>query len=164
MISKILLCWPEITIWWCNDATSRECQKKARHVRIGSDLARRDNSITVGDTHHTFVKRPVAKFAECHAISDIVVFTPTPGDNMGGIHHGVSLRCNDAYTAQGAAVVVSAHDDSSKTLVTHGRLVNVLFYRFLHQRQVGPLKQIPEGIGSVGIDGDLFLQRCDCLI
>ena len=94
-----------------DDAATAEGQKKAGDVGVGVDLTGGDNIVVVRYPHHSLVKGPVTELAESHAVADVIVLASAPGDDVGGINHGVTFRSDDPHPAQGAAVVVGGDDD-----------------------------------------------------
>jgi len=136
MFGQILTRRPKVLICRRGDAAAGEGQQEARHVGIGRDLAGGDHGVGVGYPHHSLVKSPVAELAQRHAVADIVVSAPAPGDDMSGINHGVLFRRYDPHSAQGAAMIVGLHHDAAKPLVTGRRAVVVRLHDLHDQRQV----------------------------
>jgi len=74
--------------------------------------------VTVGYPHHPFVKAPMAESAECHAVADVVISAFTPRNYMGCFYNGMSIRSDDSYTTQSAAVIVGADNNFAESLIT----------------------------------------------
>lgn len=143
MIGDILHCRPEFPFPRADNAAAGECKQESGDVRVGCDLVRCDDLVSVGHTHHSLVKCPVAELAERHAVTDVIVFASAPRNDVGGIHHGVLFRRDDPHPAKGAAVIVGFDHDSTKALIAGRRSVVVRFDNLLYQRQVGFLFQNP---------------------
>ncbi len=137
MVGQILASRPLIPVYRRNDTTARESLEEAGDVGIGGDLAGGDDGVGVRHPHHPLVKGPVTELAQGHAVADVVVLAPAPGDDMGGIHHGVLFRRDDPHPAEGAAVVIGLHHNAAKALITGCGAVVVRLDDFLHQRQMG---------------------------
>ena len=95
VFGQILASRPDIPVYRRNDTAAGEGHEEARHVGIGGDLAGGDDGVAVGHPHHPLVEGPVAELAEGHAVADVVVLAFAPGDDVGGIHHGVLFRGDD---------------------------------------------------------------------
>jgi len=65
--------------------------------------------------------------AERHSVTQIIIMTDAPRDNMSGIHDTMPLRGEHTNATQRAAVIVYTHNSAAKTLVTNNRLVLISF-------------------------------------
>jgi len=159
VFGQVLAGRPYVPVRRRNDAAAGEGHEEAGHVGVGGDLAGGDDGVGVGYSHHPFVEGPVAELAQGHAVADVVVLAFAPGDDMGGIHHGVLFRRDDPHPAEGAAVVVGLHHDAAEALITGRRPVAVRLDDLLHQRQVGLLLQQPAVVERLPVDHRLLPQQ-----
>ena len=107
-----IYCWAGQSSLSLGPMIARPAKVRRKPGTFGlAPMARGDDLIVVGDPHHSLVEGPVAELAEGHAVADVVVSAPAPGNDVGGVHNGMLFRRDDPHPAQGAAVVVGLDHD-----------------------------------------------------
>jgi hypothetical protein len=91
MPHKILLFRPKIPVSRRNYPPPGKSQQKARNIRISAYLPGSDDIIIIGHPHHALVERPMAKLAQRHAVTYVVVLAHAPRNDVSGIDNGMSF-------------------------------------------------------------------------
>ena len=140
MPSQILQRWVVAIPFRQDHRPVRKLLDMPRQVAIPCYRAGDDDSVVVVEAHQTAVEGPVAELAQGQAVGGAVVVGDGPVLDVGGVHHRAAVRGDDAYAAQGAAVVVDFDDDPAESLVAD---------RFFYCRCVGG-RGFTEEFGCVG--------------
>ncbi len=102
------------------DRSLVEGEQVAGNVAIGGERFGGDDLVLVGDAEQPFVKGPVTEPAEGQAVARVVIVTDRPGNDMGGVDCGVTVRCTHTDTAKGATVGIGGDYGATKALIADG--------------------------------------------
>ena len=138
----------------------RELLDMPRQVAVPCYRAGDDDAVVVIEAHKTAVEGPVAELAQGQAVGGAVVVGDGPVLDVGGVDCRAAVRGDDAYTAQGAAVVVDLDDDPAEGLVADGFLYGFFVRRESFPEEfVGIVEGRDLGIGQV--EQGLFQRRLE---
>ena len=116
---KIGLIRPVTLFFRLEDGAIHQCQHVSRHVAVDTHSIGNQHFVCFAHAHQPFVEGPVAQPAQAQTVGGQVVMTFAPGNDVGGLHHGVPFRRAHADSAQGAAVIVEVENRPAEALVTN---------------------------------------------
>ena len=89
---NILLPRPEDFLGWFEYCPIRQGEHVAGQVCFAAYPFGDQHLVVLADSHQPFVKRPLAQAAQGQAVCRPVVICLPPGDDMGCLNHGMSVR------------------------------------------------------------------------